>query len=226
MATPRIVFFDAWHTLFTVRAHGPERLATALRALDLTASEDDIRAAIDTTRVQLRALNLPFVATPEHERDWMTTQSRLMLEALGHDPTLAEALTAHSWYVPYCVLYDDALAALDGVAARDGRVGLLSNAFPSLLDALAHLGIVGRFDPLVISAFEGVEKPDPAIYHAALRAAAVAPGEAVFVDDLPENVAIADALGMTGVLIDRDAAHPPASLRRITCLTEIVTFLE
>ena len=28
------------------------------------------------------------------------------------------------------------------------------------------------------------------------------------------------------LLIDRDAVHPPASLRRITCLTEIVTFLE
>ncbi len=226
MAKTRIVFFDAWHTLFTVRAHGPERLAAALRALDLTASEDDIHAAIAETRVRLKALNLPFVATPEHERDWMTTQSRLMLEALGHDPALAEALSAHSWYVPHCVLYDDSLAALNDVAARDGRVALLSNAFPSLLDALAHLGIVDRFDPLVISAFEGVEKPDPSIYHAALRAAAVAPGEAVFVDDLPENVAAADALGMTGVLIDRDAAHPRTPLRRIVRLTEIATFLE
>ncbi|MCW5881233.1 MAG: HAD family hydrolase [Anaerolineae bacterium] len=226
MPKTRTVFFDAWHTLFTVRAHGPERLATALRALDLTASEDDIRTAIDETRLRLKALNLPFVATPEHERDWMTTQSRLMLEALGHDPALAEALTAHSWYVPYCILYDDSLAALDAVAARAGSVALLSNAFPSLLDALAHLGIVGRFDPLVISAFEGVEKPDPAIYHAALRAAAVAPEEAVFVDDLAENVAAADALGMTGVLIDRDASHLGTALRRITRLTDIVAFLE
>lgn len=226
MPKTRTVFFDAWHTLFTVRAHGPERLATALRALNLTASEDDIRTAINETRVRLTALNLPFVATPEHERDWMTTQSRLMLEALGHDPALAEALTAHSWYVPYCILYDDSLAALDAVAARAGSVALLSNAFPSLLDALAHLGIVGRFDPLVISAFEGVEKPDPAIYHAALRAAAVAPEEAVFVDDLAENVAAADALGMTGVLIDRDASHLGTALRRITRLTDIVAFLE
>ena len=38
MPKTRTVFFDAWHTLFTVRAHGPERLATALRALDLTAN--------------------------------------------------------------------------------------------------------------------------------------------------------------------------------------------
>ncbi|MFN8496444.1 MAG: HAD-IA family hydrolase [Anaerolineae bacterium] len=141
---------------------------------------------------------------------------------LADGERLVDELMETASYVPYTILYQDTLPALDALKARGRRIGLLSNAFPSLLDALNHLGILGYFDPLVISAFEGCEKPDLAIYWAAVRAANVEPGGAVFVDDLPENVEAANAIGMRGILVDRDNAHPDTPLRRITALTELL----
>ena len=62
---------------------------------------------------------------------------------------------------------------------------LLSNAFANLRELLTERWkIVDLFDHLVISAEEGVVKPDPRIYRIALDRAGVAPSEAVFTDEL------------------------------------------
>jgi len=74
---------------------------------------------------------------------------------------------------------------------------LLSNAFANLRALLEERWkIADLFDHLVISAEEGVAKPDPRIYRIALDRAGVAPAEAVFTDDLIENVEGARAVGM------------------------------
>ncbi|MFN8481635.1 MAG: HAD-IA family hydrolase [Anaerolineae bacterium] len=221
---PEIIYLDAWHTLFTVREHGPRRTAIALDNLGVSADEASVIAALRSSGERMRRLDLPFVATPQMERDYFRTHYRFVLEELAVEDgeRLVDELMDTASYVPYTVLYEDTLPALDGLRARGQRIGLLSNAFPSLLDALAHLGILGYFDPLVISAFEGCEKPDSAIYWAAVRAAHVAPADAVFVDDLPENVAAANATGMRGILVDREHLHPDTMLRRIAALTELL----
>ncbi len=219
-----IIFLDAWHTLFTVREHGPRRTAIALDRHGVSVEEASVVAALKTAVERLRGLNMPFVATPELERDFYRTHYRFLLEELGVEDgeSLVDDVMEAASYVPYTVLYDDTLPALEALRSRGQRVGLLSNAFPSLLDALAHLGILDYLDPKVISAFEGCEKPDPAIYQAALRVADVTPGQAIFVDDLPENVEAANSVGMVGILVDRDNLHPTTALRRITALTELL----
>jgi putative hydrolase of the HAD superfamily len=78
------------------------------------------------------------------------------------------------------------------------RTGLVSNSigegrydrstFPEL------------FDGVVISAEEGLHKPEPEIFLLGAQRAGVAPEECVFVDDLRENCAGAEAVGMTAVL--------------------------
>lgn len=55
-------------------------------------------------------------------------------------------------------------------------------------------------DHLIISAEEGLAKPDPQLYHLALERIGIAPAEAVFIDDLPENVAAAQAAGLHALL--------------------------
>ncbi|HLI59444.1 MAG TPA: HAD family phosphatase [Solirubrobacteraceae bacterium] len=55
------------------------------------------------------------------------------------------------------------------------------------------------FDVVVDSSELGVRKPDPRIYEATLTALGVAPGAAVFVDDLQINCEAASALGMRAV---------------------------
>ena len=55
------------------------------------------------------------------------------------------------------------------------------------------------FDGIVVSGEEGVIKPDPRIFRILLERYRIAPQEAVFIDDNPENAAAADALGIHGI---------------------------
>ncbi len=80
------------------------------------------------------------------------------------------------------------------------KTGILSNAWPGAREAFSRIyGLDGAVDALVISAEEGVTKPDPRIYRIAGDRLGVQPEEAVFVDDVVENVAGARAVGMRGV---------------------------
>ncbi len=92
----------------------------------------------------------------------------------------------------------EVFSIVDRLKALHYRLGLLSNTeLPSIrcLDS-------GRydFDALVYSCVEGVSKPRPEIYLLALERLAVAPGEAVFVDDQTENIEAAGKLGIHTVL--------------------------
>lgn len=84
----------------------------------------------------------------------------------------------------------------ESLRRRGHPVALLSNDGPALPDKLRRLGIAELFDPLVVSAQIGVMKPDAGAYQAVLAGLGCAPGEAVFIDDMPANVAGAQAIGM------------------------------
>lgn len=80
------------------------------------------------------------------------------------------------------------------------RTAILSNAWPGARRALAERwGLADAVDEMIISAEEGVAKPDAAIYRLAVRRLGVGLHEAVFVDDMAVNVEAARALGMHGV---------------------------
>ena len=75
--------------------------------------------------------------------------------------------------------------------------------YPALFD---------RFRAILVSGDEKLVKPNAAIYRLALSRFGVAAGDAVFVDDRADNVAGAEAVGMTGIVFT-DAAALRASLR-------------
>ncbi len=66
----------------------------------------------------------------------------------------------------------------------------------------------------MISGEVGLHKPQPEIYLLACERLEVEPGEAVFVDDLRENCAGAEAVGMTAVL-HRDPSETVAQLEEL-----------
>jgi epoxide hydrolase-like predicted phosphatase len=82
------------------------------------------------------------------------------------------------------------------------KVALLSNAPGNLRRWIAEEWNIppDTFDQIVISAEEGVMKPDPEIYQRTLTRLDVAPHEAIFVDDFEENVEAARALGIQAIL--------------------------
>jgi putative hydrolase of the HAD superfamily len=96
----------------------------------------------------------------------------------------------------------------------DFQVAVLSNAATDLEQHILHdkLGILHRFDLVVNSARVGVRKPDPAIYHLTLDRLGIAPHEAIFVDDMPANVAAAAGLGIHAIQF-HDQGQAVAAIR-------------
>lgn len=80
------------------------------------------------------------------------------------------------------------------------KVGLISNAWSGLREWMINQEIDDAFDHLTISAEFGGGKPEPGIYLYALDQLNIRPEEAVFVDDMPANIAAANTLGMHGIL--------------------------
>ena len=56
------------------------------------------------------------------------------------------------------------------------------------------------FDEVVLSGNEGVSKPDARIFEIACERLGELPESCVFVDDLPENILVAEKLGMRGIV--------------------------
>jgi putative hydrolase of the HAD superfamily len=82
---------------------------------------------------------------------------------------------------------------------RGFRTAILSN-LPRVLgeELRATPGFLDSFDHVTFSYELGFVKPEPAIYEDALRGLGVRAAEAVFLDDRPENVEGALAVGLRG----------------------------
>jgi putative hydrolase of the HAD superfamily len=76
------------------------------------------------------------------------------------------------------------------------RTGLLSNSWGATYPR--HL-FPELFDAVVISAEVGMRKPEERIFRHAAELLGLEPGECVFIDDIEENVAAAQAVGLIGV---------------------------
>jgi putative hydrolase of the HAD superfamily len=83
--------------------------------------------------------------------------------------------------------------------AREAGIptGLISNSW--VMDHYSD-EIRGLFDQVVISAEVGLHKPQREIFLLAAERLGVAPQSCVFIDDLRENCAGAEAVGMTAIL--------------------------
>jgi putative hydrolase of the HAD superfamily len=81
--------------------------------------------------------------------------------------------------------------------ATGRRTAFLSNGVPEVVARLrAERALDSAFDVVVVSSEVGLTKPDPRIFELCLARLGVAPGEALFVDDRPENVEAAAQLGI------------------------------
>jgi putative hydrolase of the HAD superfamily len=106
------------------------------------------------------------------------------------------------------------------------RLGVVSNSDGRVEQALEAAGLRNYFDVVIDSALVGVEKPDPRIFHAALDALGVAPGEALYVGDLYEvDVVGARAAGMEAVLLGAPESAPDRPCRSAQSIEILVNDL-
>ncbi len=80
------------------------------------------------------------------------------------------------------------------------HVGLISNTNPPHYRyCREQIPQLAGLHSITLSYTVGVNKPDKQIYQSALTAAGVTPNEAVFIDDIADNIAGAAAIGMHGI---------------------------
>lgn len=134
---------------------------------------------------------------------WQDVAQQLRLDA--------DALTAlRADYFKGDSLDTELIDLIRSLKAEGVRVGLLSNDSLSLREKLTLLEIADLFDPLVISADIGIMKPAPQAYRAVLDLMNLPPEQVLFVDDMPDNIAGANAVGMQGILY-----QPGMNLRQV-----------
>jgi epoxide hydrolase-like predicted phosphatase len=106
---------------------------------------------------------------------------------------------------------EQAMIEAVGAARSAGiRTGLITNSWGMGIYDRAPLEL---FDATVISGDVGLHKPEPEIYLLGAERIGVPADRCLFVDDLRENVAGAEAVGMTAIL-HRDPETTVAELER------------
>ncbi|MEU7041757.1 HAD-IA family hydrolase [Streptomyces varsoviensis] len=171
-----------------IRFYDTSRLAEMERAAGL-AEGTTAKVAFEP------ATDLPVLLGEIGREEWVDS---IVLGLSGQVPgELARELGTALLNSPFSV--DEAVVAL--LRRVRGRVPLVlvTNATLDLEDDLVTMGLDDLADHVVSSARVGVVKPEREIYEIAAARAGVGMGRCLFVDDQPQNVAAAIALGMTGV---------------------------
>ena len=218
------VLLDAGNTVLEIDyAFVAEAIVAAGGATDA----DDVRRAERHARVALD----PLLHDRSTEgRDVKRRYFELTFAGLaGAPPADPAAVVAaidaleNLWRVPA----PDAAATIDALRARGLRVGVVSNSDGTVERVLERVGLRDRLDVVIDSAVVGVEKPNPEIFHHALRALGAAAATAIYVGDLPAvDVTGAHAAGLVPVLMDPLGLWPTAvdavRIARLADLPELI----
>jgi putative hydrolase of the HAD superfamily len=141
--------------------------------------------------------------------------TRRIIEGMGGGgPALdacAQEIYAEWAACQHFFLYDDVTPALRELAARQLKVGLISNSHRCLASFQQHFELDGLIAAAISSSEHGYLKPHPSIFEAALKLVGVAAGESVMVgDSLPHDIEGARRVGMRGILVQRSG--PPVTV--------------
>ena len=101
---------------------------------------------------------------------------------------------------------DEMVERVRAIRSAGVRVGMITNNLREYGARWRSMIPVDElFDHVVDSCEVGLRKPDPRIYELALsRFPGATPAGTAFLDDLPSNIAGAEAVGMVGVLVEDD----------------------
>lgn len=206
------------------------RVSDALAVQGVTVSPE---ALITADPVARRALDDSGVigGTTDASRGWVYFDLVLAHAGIARSEATGAALAdlhkyhtaSNLWeYIPPYVV-----PALERLRDRGLRLVVVSNANGTLLKHMDRLDLTRRFDCVLDSADEGVEKPDPRFFEIALSRSGARKESTIHVGDLYHvDVVGARNAGLRGVLLDEADLRPDADCPRVRTLDELIARID
>jgi putative hydrolase of the HAD superfamily len=223
----KAVLFDWIGTLAHPEPDRPELFSRAARELGVSLSPQQLIRGIHMAESQVPAGAPPRWREGKDEAPFIRWWEVLLAEAGVQMPreVMLEITrrASHQAKSARWVLYDDALPAIKTLKQRGLVLGLISN----IILSRAGAGLESYLDLVVTSKEVGADKPEPAIFLAALERAGVNAQEAIYVgDQYQTDVLGARGVGIRPILIDRFDLEPEVSdCPRIHSLAELTSYL-
>ena len=209
-AIPRHVFLDFGGTLAYERPARAEVYAQAARRRGLPVGTREMGALMSAAHARLPASGKGGWRYSEAWfRGFMET---IFVEGLGLERSRLDSVATELFErfadPATFQLYPGALELLQSLDRAGIMVGILSNWSSALPRLLRGLGLTPLTGPVLVSADEGLEKPDPAFFRLALERAGARPESSLHAGDRADlDCAGALAVGMRTILVD----HRPSS---------------
>ncbi len=230
----KAISFDLYNTLVQFWPPLDEIQQAACRELGLGVSKSKINHGYSVADVffnQENARHSLSLRTAEERLDFFAHYEQIILENAGVPVSLA--LARQIWELAISVPkdfvpFDDTIPALASLKEQGYRLGVLSNLRRDMDELCRQLGLSPYLDFCLSPIEAGTEKPDKAMFLAALSHVNVEAGEAVHVgDQYRSDVLGARAVGIHGVLMDRGGWQADITdCPKISTLDELGSLLE
>jgi len=234
MPSYRAIFLDAGYTILSPHSSWEQQLLQVTGRHGIDLSLQYARRAYEASQSFFKAHYYQPNETWTDDAailSFCTAYYRLGLEALqcpaAQVPACAEALASNINDPKHWRPYPEVQGVLAGLKKASYTVGVLSDWSSSLPAILEALGLRAYVDLVIVSAIEGVAKPQPAFFQRALARARVRADQALMVgDNLYADIQGAARAGIHGILINRDGWPSPPDVPTIRRLDELWAHLD
>lgn len=225
------IYFDLYGTLFTfgdMQAELEEWLSEFYKCLE----KYGLKIAKDSFKEYYRNQH-SMPKAPKPKEGLTIFESRIQLACSDLDveiPIEGIKDTAHylfNVFNRYINLDKHCISVLNTLKQRTITLGLISNFDhpPQVRELISSYGLDKYFATIVISGEVGINKPNPSIFHLALKETECNSQNAIFVGDSEEDIVGANAAGMMSVLIDRSGRRKNfGQIKTISSLQDVLHF--
>ena len=203
-----------------------ERVSAGLAGHGVIVSAAALAAAEPHAKKQLDT-GAAIKATNDTSRGWL--YFNLVLQHAGialseaTDAALRELADYHAKFNLWESVPAEVPPALERLRAAGHRLVVVSNANGTLEAHFARLDLARHFDVLIDSAIEGVEKPDPRLFHIALERSGSRADTTVHAGDFFHiDVVGARGAGLQAWLIDAAGLYADHEVARVPSLHALV----
>ena len=229
----KAVFFDLYHTLVRYEPPREELQSKALKDLGIDVKPEALRRPLVAADefIYQEIARCPLSKRSDEDKMALYMQyERVMLREAGVEASeqLVLGLLGKMRKVDMkLVPFDDVVPALTDLKDKGLTLGLISNVEKDITPLLNELGLSSLLQVVVTSLDARFSKPQPEIFHEALKLAGIQASEAIYVGDQYQvDIGGANKAGMKGVLLDRGGyMEETADCPRVQSLSQIVEHL-